>query len=390
MAVVRTVPNPAEVATLIVGGFQFNDWESVWIQHRWTDDSALFKFTAAERDPNPDRWATLRFIPGDECAIYLGKQLAVAGVILTRQVAYDAFQHGVMLMGKGVTWYAARGSIIDKDSKFDDMTFEEVARKVIAPFGVGVQVIGKLDEQPFARLRNEPGETVWTFLERIARPKKIVLGSDHLGNFLLIGDHSYSNSADLVEGYNILKCQCVIDVQNKRSDFFFRGQTAASDSQYGQAAAEQEARVTGTAKRYSPLLGVAEQPVWNVSELQKRAVAERQWNEGTEVSATITVQGWQMPNSFLWAAGAQYFVRSPMALLNQALKAQTVTFTQDSSQGTQTVLDLVAPWLLNGSSDFNLANPNVLPGTNAPSDSGPLLPMASPEQAPPLLPERID
>src|SRR5262245_39281739 len=279
------MPNPAEVATLIVGGRRFDDWTSVWVQHRWAEDCPLFRFTAVERDPVPELWSKLQFKPNDECAIYLGGQLAVAGVIITRQVAYDANSHAVQLMGKGLTWYAARGSIIDKKSNFDKMSFEQVAKKVIAPFGVGVRTIGSLDNTPFDRLQNEPGETVWGFLERIARPRGIVMGSDHLGNFLLIGKHNWSPVEHLIEGVNILKMQAIISVEHARSDFYTRGQTAASDEKWGRGASELEGRVAGIGKRYSPLLTMAEQPVWSQAEVQKRAAYERLWAEGTIVSA---------------------------------------------------------------------------------------------------------
>jgi prophage tail gpP-like protein len=347
-------PNLAEVATVVVGGHRFYDWDSVWVQHRWSEDSALFKFTAAERDPAPENWNTLQIKPGDECAIYLGRKLAAAGIILTRQASYDANQHGVMLMGKGRTWWAARGSVITETMNFDDQTFEQVARKVIAPFGVGVKVIGTLDATTFKKLSVHPGETVWGFLENIARPRKIVLGSDHLGNFLLIGDHTFPTSTALIEGRNILKCQCIISIENTRSDFHLWGSTGADDSQNMAAASEQKARVSGTAPKYSPILHMAEHPVWNVAELFKRAQAEKQWSEGTSLQCSITVQGWYTSNGNLWQAGDHYLVQSRMAMLNQVLKAQTVTFTQDSNSGTLTTLDLVAPWLLNAGSDFNL------------------------------------
>ena len=175
---------PEETATIVAGGRRFDDWESVSVQHRWADPNPIFRFTAAERDPIPTLWERLQFVPGDECAIYLGGILAIAGVILLRQTAYDANQHGVMLQGVGVTWYAARGSIMDKDGNFDGQTFEQAARKVIAPFGVGVKTIGTLNATPFKKLQVEPGETLWDFLERIARPRGIVMGSDHRGNLL--------------------------------------------------------------------------------------------------------------------------------------------------------------------------------------------------------------
>jgi prophage tail gpP-like protein len=352
------MPNPREVATLIVAGRKFDDWESVWVQCPWASEAPSFRFSAAERDPIPNLWSRLQFKPGDECAIYLGGELAVAGVILTRQTAYDANQHGVQLMGRGMTWYAARGSIVDKRN-LDGKTFEQIAHEIIKPFGVGVKAIGTLNAMPFQRLQTEPTESVWTFLERIARARNIVLGSDHQGNFLLIGDHSFPISEQLVEGQNILHCQAIISAEYKRSEFYLQGQTAGSDSKQGIDASEQEAIVAGTAKRYSPLLQIAEQPVWDLAELKMRASAERQWNEGNELRVSITVQGWHNPRGLLWRAGAEYHVTSPMAMVNQVLKAETVTFTQDVNQGSLTVLDLVAPWLLNGKSEFNLELPNA-------------------------------
>ena len=43
----------------------FDDWESVWVQHRWTEGFPLFRFTAVERDPYPDLWTKQQFNPGE-------------------------------------------------------------------------------------------------------------------------------------------------------------------------------------------------------------------------------------------------------------------------------------------------------------------------------------
>jgi prophage tail gpP-like protein len=352
------VPNLDEVATIVVNERRFDDWETVWVQHRWAEAYPLFRFTAVERDPIPEWWGRLQFKPGDECAIYLGGILAVTGVITVRQTSYDANQHGVMLQGKGITWYAARGSILDKDGKYDGMTFEQVARKVIAPFGIGVETIGKLNAIPFERLQLEPGKNLWDFLEGLARPRGIVMGSDHLGNLLLIDHHSFRVSAQLIEGHNILQCQATIANENIFSDYVVRGSTGGSDNKKGTDASEQEAHVGGTAKRYSPLLTLAEQPVWNVAELGDRAKAEYTWNQGTEVTATVTVQGWKIvPGGRLWRAGEKVMFHSPMAMISMPMKIQTLTFTQDRNSGTLTTIELVAPWLLKDSYDAQVGMP---------------------------------
>src|SRR5215471_18479869 len=61
-----------ETATLLVGGMKFSNWESVQVKHRWTEPYPLFQFTTADVIEAPQDWQLLRFLPGEECAIYLG------------------------------------------------------------------------------------------------------------------------------------------------------------------------------------------------------------------------------------------------------------------------------------------------------------------------------
>jgi len=59
--------NPDEIATISAAGHRFDDWESVFVQHRWTDAFAWFRFTSAERESDPPSfdWHTLRLKPPD-------------------------------------------------------------------------------------------------------------------------------------------------------------------------------------------------------------------------------------------------------------------------------------------------------------------------------------
>jgi prophage tail gpP-like protein len=158
-----------------------------------------------------------------------------------------------------------------------------------------------------------------------------------------------------------------------------RGQTAASDDQNGPQASEQEATAAGSAKRYSPLLTPAEQPVWGVQELAMRAQHEAVWHEGTIIQATIVVQGWMRPGGGLWQAGSDVTVSSPMAMLNMVMKIRTITFTQDRNTGTLTTLDLVAPWLLKDQGEWNIGVPS------APQPPGAAAPSTQPQQTPPAV-----
>jgi prophage tail gpP-like protein len=347
---------PTEEAVLVVNNAEFGDWESIWVQRRYGDNCTLFRFTAAERDPIFGQtgfplWQKLQFKPGDLCQVNLAQQLAVTGFIETRQVAYNATQHGVQLDGKSYSANAAKSSVDTKTGSFDGKNILQIAQEVCAPYGVGIKVVGSLDMTPFKKLQNQKGELVWDFLERIARPRGVIMGSDHLGNFLMIGQHSGGIVDQLIEGYNIKACQCVISHKDIHLDVNVGAQGAHDDNFNMSAATEMQADAKTTVQSVlnSKIIVPMEHPPTSQAEVQARANYERMWKDGSLIQCTITTQGWLRAGQVLWEAGDQVWVNSPMAMLNQAMGIQNVTFMQDNQNGTQTVLDLVNPEALRGS-----------------------------------------
>ena len=100
---------------------------------------------------------------------------------------------------------------------------------MLAPYPGSVKTIGWLNPLPFVKLQNEIGELTWAFLERIARPRGIVLGADPMGNYLLIGQHAYPVSSELIEGFNIKACKCLISHDYLLQEYEVRGQHAGDD-----------------------------------------------------------------------------------------------------------------------------------------------------------------
>src|SRR5262245_43600834 len=284
-----------EVAEIHVAGRVFSDWETVWVQNRWMDAWPIFRFTAAERfDPKnpPQLWKTLQIVPKDQVTILLGGQLAITGYVTVRQTAYDANSHAVSIQGVGAQFFTWRGGILDKSQEFKG-SYVDIAKKVLEPFGMTPKVVGSLDSTEFKDgTHNETGESVFQFLERIGRFRKVVLGADHEGNILLIGDHVGTLADDLTEGVNIKSCQCVIKIEEQYDPYVARGQKKRSDEGSPKDAAQQEAIVEGSLGRYSPLLVAVDHPIWTQHEVDIRAVTEMTWTAGTVVEATVVVYGW--------------------------------------------------------------------------------------------------
>ena len=240
----------SEIAELKVRGTIFDDWETVWVQQRFNGLFPLFRFTCAERDPvptgDPDQfvqiWEKLQFRPGDSCTVWLGGVLAVTGIIEIRQVAYDANSHGVMLIGKGIQAWAAKSSVIHPTGNFDKKNILQIAKEVWAPFPVEVHPVGSVDMTPFEKCQLNPGETTWDFLERLCRPRGVVLGTDEYGNFLLIGDHTFPIAQELVEGENILRCNCTINESWKFQRYDVIGQGPENDQRSGPSSSSNSGR----------------------------------------------------------------------------------------------------------------------------------------------------
>jgi prophage tail gpP-like protein len=357
-------PNPREVATVQVGAAVFTDWETIWLQHRLAESHSIFRFTCAERDPIPgvNEFQKLQWRPGDPAAVLLGGVPAFAGVIIERQVAYDGTSHSVQLTGKGQTYWGAESSVdtTDNNGNFDGMTVQQVYETVFGKYPGGKLIWGTPNPRPFPYLSCQPGEKNWDFVERICRPRGMVLGSDFAGNYLLIGPHTPPLIYRCIEGENIKKLQMIWNKDYFKTSYGIQSQAQGSDDQNGTAASEMECQVHGNANIHSELHTPAEQPVKTKEELCERAQFEQIWVEGAEIECHVTVQGWFPPGfDDIWRVGMNVYIWSPMACLDMILKIQTATFTQDNNSGTQTELELVLPWKLRGQAPYNVGKAGV-------------------------------
>jgi prophage tail gpP-like protein len=373
----RPYPGAKDVATVLIEHLQFSDWETVWIRDTVGQVYPEFHFTCAERDKLSPLWSQLQIRPRYTCTIYLNNVRAVSGVVLVRQAAFDANNHGVSIQGVGVSWYAARASIIPSQAVPIEGGIVEVAQKLLAPTGIKVLPIGNIDPTPFKPpVQPTPGETMFAFLEKLGRNRKVIMGSDTDGTWLIIGQNVPPSFGDVIEGINILGAQVLIDDRGARSTWYVGGQKQGSDQDYMTKASEMQAKVDGDLPRYSPLYIPIEHPVWTQHEVQLRAELEAMWDKGEEITATITVPGWFNPRTGnLWKARTLVTVQSPMAMLNgYPMTARSVTFMQDRQQGSRTVLDLVSPWRI--LQDGYITSSSVQPPGNATSE-------AAPNQVPP-------
>jgi prophage tail gpP-like protein len=348
-------PWPPEVAEVIVDGAVSNTWESVEVQLNYGEAYPSFKFQTVEGQ-NQDVQGGGRapmYRPGQYVLIKLGGQIAVTGIIVVRQTAYDAKHHQIQFEGRGVTWLASRASHVGQSQSgqsgnFDGMNFIEVAAQLLAPFagdGVSYKVRGNIDMRPFPKLQINPGETIWNFMERIARPRGIVVSTNETGAFIFTGYHEAVAVDMLIEGVNIKTCNAIMSIDGVYSEYDVRGQQPGDDQTNGAGASEVQGTYPGmlgfySQRSYSPNLTPAEQP-GDQQDMEDRAKHEHEWRDYTYKQAIVTVYGWLQQDGSLWRPGDSVRIYSPMIPFNEVMSIQRVTFTQNNSHGTLTTLELV-------------------------------------------------
>jgi prophage tail gpP-like protein len=250
-----------------------------------------------------------------------------------------------------MTVWGYKSSVNSKTGSFDNMDFEAIARKVLAPYlgQVGIVIKGVLDPLPFDGVQNQIGESNWDFLENLARQRGIVLGSDVYGNYVFIGKRATTPVATLQEGNNIKSLNVTINIDDQYVIYRAVGQSrAGSNGVSGGDAGQEEASAGGSGCKISILTTPIEHPVLP-GEVQDRVDNEAKWREGARVTITAIVHGWLNPDTDdLWQVGDSVTINSPMIPMNgDKMCIQRATFEQNRNIGTQTTLDLVMPWMLN-------------------------------------------
>jgi len=342
------VPNPLEVAKLVVRGQEYTEWETVTVVANWIESRSTFTFTATEISTTPARLNELKqFVPGDPVEIFLAGKQIIEGYITQRQAAYAARQHGVQLIGHTLSYLLDKDSISTDTGSFDGSTLVAIAKAVAGDSGVDVRTVGNVDGKPFKQVQVQPGQLKWEFLEELARNKSVVLGSDQQGNLLLIGDHGESPEGEVVEGKNILRAQCLITNELAYNEVTVFGSQPGHDDEWGKDVSEQKAKAHGNDPLPSKRGIVMEHPD-SPEMVQKRATHEARWASGTMIDASVTVQGWINDHTGdLWRPGRVVTVVSPMLMLNDPLGIKTATFHQSMGAGTTTTLELVLAFMLN-------------------------------------------
>ena len=349
------MPRATEVAEVAVNGQRYGNWDTVSVTRSGQDLIPRFNFSAASPLESSPNWAGMKLGIGSDCQVYLAGRKVVDGKILTRQVAYNAQQHGLEVGGASRINTITRATVDhEQQSEFKNSSLSQVANALLQKFNIKFSLKGSTDgaDKPFEKVSVQPGETVFQAIERLCRMRNIYMipGMDENILGYRLGDASGA-VADLQEGRNILSCSVAENYEGAFSEISAVGQQPRNDDHNGDAARDVKAKVTNSSvPEHAPLIIMAEMP-GDQTDMKMRAQHENGENIATQINAQIEVQGWFKDDDTLWLehVGDPVTIYSPMAFTNDrmTLAIQDVVSTQ-SAGGTKTTLTLVLPERFNG------------------------------------------
>ena len=154
-----TAPQYLQRALIIVNGQEYFEWESVTVTlDMGGRPPRTCRLTMSEQEPWPEAFAFFRVKPGDRCDVYLDGFKAFGGLVIVRQVAYNATSHEVEIQAVDDSATLDYGTVEHETGEFKGQNVMSIAQQVAGKFGVSVQQIGGITGDKIPRATVTPGE----------------------------------------------------------------------------------------------------------------------------------------------------------------------------------------------------------------------------------------
>jgi prophage tail gpP-like protein len=324
-----------DAATLFVNGAIYGGWEDLKIVRELNAAAGDFTLQLTDRwQVGQEPW---RIQAGDAAHVHLGKSPIATGYIDKVEASISASSRTITISGRSKT-----GDIVDCSvegaSEYSGLTISEIAKKLCAPFSLSVTVIGDAGA-PFDKITVQPGETVFTLIDRLARERKLLMYPSLDGNLVLSTVGNRRAASEIRQGANLLSGKSTFDNSNRHSvykvlgnGFGFIGDATQAASPTGQAS---DAGIT----RYRPLVLVSENAV-NDGTSGDRASYESNLRAAKALKAEVQVQGWYQAEGRLWNINEIVYLDAGFLGLRRDMLIEKVEYNKGNA-GTTCSLSLI-------------------------------------------------
>lgn len=338
-------PSPKEKAVLTIKGQDYSEWQTVQVKHTLAAPPFLtFRMTCSEDQPIASNFKTMQIIPGDKASVSLAGELAFEGEVFSRQVFYDAGKHYIEIQGCAKVMRLSYSHVAHKTREFNNKTPKEILTELTQQEGIKfIEEMGQLPTDKIPNYNVAHGTTIMEACETIIRSCGDAQFKSNLPGDLVAVINPSDVQGTVREGLDILEGREIIYNGAIYSGIFSVGATSGTDQERGAKAIQKfaQSNVPGTRGQGTQVI-VSELPAFTKQGLLQRANMDRSFQNRDQVTVFITVQGWLRSGGGLWEVYPKKIsVISPMLIMDgsEDLNVKSVTFTQDDSTGTRTVIE---------------------------------------------------
>ncbi|MDA0148860.1 phage baseplate assembly protein [Vibrio sp. LaRot3] len=280
---------------------------------------------------------------GEPIVIEIGNECVATGYISEFIPSYDAKEVRYELICHDKTIDLVECSLIHSTGQWNNATLTQLANDVCKPFGIDVVVEANVGAA-FDVVRIEHGETVFAFLDRLARQRGVLLTSNAYGNLVITTASTKKLGITLETGKNIRAARGRFSMRERYSDVTVKGDSDTGEFTLAKTGYQAVTEKDVTVPRYRPLIVMLEEP-FTAAGASRRGQWHIKHAEAKSNSSEITVTGWRMGEAFngrLWPMNELVKVIDPIQDINDELLIAGFDLEEGDS-GRITVLTVMPP-----------------------------------------------
>ena len=287
---------------------------------------------------------------GQLCRALVNGEPIITGYIDSASVSYSATSHHITLSGRDKTADLVDCTLQAEQSDFTGpISLKKLCEIAIEKSGVqGVSVIDQANVDNFDAVSLESakvGESIYSFIERYARKRQVLLSSDGNGNLLIAKPGLIAAKTSLVNGINIKSANITVDLSGRYRTYIVKsaGNLAAwpIDSAIN---IEQQSNNEGVSEdndiRAGRRLTIITENAGNQGDAQLRADWENDVRQSDSIKASVVIQD-AGDNGEVLLPNRVVQYQEPFLGQNYTMLIKSARYGFNLQQGSTTTLQLV-------------------------------------------------
>jgi prophage tail gpP-like protein len=302
-------------------------------------DKAARSFQAELVGP---RWQMLGWITSlaqsPPATITYNGVLAFTGHVEKVQPRFDAGAYSLSISGRSKTGDLVDSSHNHKTSEFKKKAPKAILSDIVSEHGVAVEGQGGARVRDLFRLN--PGETIYSAVERLGRRDGFTACDTPEGNLHLFDAPTESQAGSLIEGVHFQSGSATFDASKRFAKTQVKAQAPVDHGPDNLEIDIEETDPSGARARRKVIVAPE---FLRKDEAKKRAAHARDRSAGRGITCEFVIAGWTDDGGQIWQPRKLIYVESPSLGLSQVMMIETARLSLSERDGTQAALSFVDP-----------------------------------------------